>query len=324
MGIAITSTSRSRETDRVLFTRLARLRCRLRMRGATLSPLPELVRSIWRRVHSAELPLSAVLEWNGSIANTTSPSRKRRFTRAVRRFYNAAWLFHARQNRPARERAALRRALAGAYAAIELRFIHEEPALSAHEETRPLIERITRLRNRIAELHLPLAIHTASRARRPISLEHDDLVQEACLGLLRAVEMFDVSRGYCFSTYACRWLDQSIRRALQDKDALVRVPPSALRRGAAYSVAIPVSEELGGADGTTPLDQLLAVERQDATRRAMVHLEPRLAKVIAMRLHGRTLKQVGQHLGVTRERVRQLQGSAVRKLHGDALLKEVA
>jgi len=81
-------------------------------------------------------------------------------------------------------------------------------------------------RNQFMQCNLQLVVHVAKkyeRSRRK-SLEIMDLIQEGNIGLARAVELFDHTRGYKFSTYAYWWIKQGIHRALSQLDDMIRIP----------------------------------------------------------------------------------------------------
>ena len=127
-------------------------------------------------------------------------------------------------------------------------------------------------RNAIVNANLRLVVHIAKRytARlRSSNMELMDLVQEGSFGLQRAAELFDASRGYKFSTYAYWWIRQSLQRAVDTKERLIRVPQQVLDR---YYKALkleaefmqnngrkPTKEELAQLMGIT-LEQLLALQ----------------------------------------------------------------
>jgi RNA polymerase sigma factor (sigma-70 family) len=83
-----------------------------------------------------------------------------------------------------------------------------------------------RARERFMQCNLQLVVHVAKKYenRKRKSLEIMDLVQEGNIGLARAVELFDYSRGYKFSTYAYWWIKQGIQRAISHSDAMIRLP----------------------------------------------------------------------------------------------------
>jgi RNA polymerase primary sigma factor len=99
----------------------------------------------------------------------------------------------------------------------------ERPLTDAEQR---LVRSGLRARERFMQCNLQLVVHVAKKYenRKRKSLEIMDLVQEGNIGLARAVELFDSSRGYKFSTYAYWWIKQSIQRALSQNDAMIRLP----------------------------------------------------------------------------------------------------
>ena len=99
----------------------------------------------------------------------------------------------------------------------------ERPLTDAEQR---LVRSGLRARERFMQCNLQLVVHVAKKYenRKRKSLEIMDLVQEGNIGLARAVELFDSSRGYKFSTYAYWWIKQGIQRALSQNDAMIRLP----------------------------------------------------------------------------------------------------
>ncbi|WP_177229540.1 sigma-70 family RNA polymerase sigma factor [Lentzea albida] len=214
-------------------------------------------------------------------------------------------------------------------------------------------------------------IHSNISRYRGNGLDDDDLYQHGVIGLMRAVEKFDGSRGLKFSTYATHWINQAMSRAIACEGALIRLPVHVHevvrkvlatyrtldRLGIASTVAevahrtemspADVVKHLQYAAGTVSLDAPLAsgedlcladiipadfeatnpdsvLERQDG--QALVHkalslLKPREADVLRHRFgfhsdEPQTLEQIGTQFGVTRERIRQIEGRAKQSLRG--------
>jgi RNA polymerase primary sigma factor len=256
---------------------------------------------------------------------------------------------------------------AGVYAEHKL---SETPKLSAklRRELEAIRDDGALAKAHMLEANLRLVVSVAKRySNRGMSFL--DVVQEGNLGLIRAVEKFDYTKGYKFSTYAMWWIRQAITRALADQARTIRLPVHVveqlnklgrLQRDMHQRFGRePTPEELAteldrtpeqieemlrnarqpvsldnpvGDDEDTRLGDLIedaeapaasdALEYQtmiETVRRALAALEPREARVLALRFglaEGRphTLDEIGRDVGLTRERIRQIEKEALAKL----------
>jgi RNA polymerase primary sigma factor len=230
------------------------------------------------------------------------------------------------------------------------------------------VQRGERARRRLIECNLRLAVSLTKRFQY-LGLPFGDLIQEANMGLMKAVERFDHRRGVRFATYACWWIQQTVQRAasrartirfpfwmygelgrlrrerhaleaglgrpptLQELAERMETPVPKIRQMLTWdqeilSLQMPVGDQgnseladLIPDEKSLPVEQavgrrLLAKDLRDAM---VAHLDPRDREVLSMRfgLDGkgeRTLDQVAQVFGITRERARQLQKRALKRL----------
>ena len=255
---------------------------------------------------------------------------------------------------------------------LYLREIGKIPLLSSEEELE-LAQRVIagdkKAKDKMAEANMRLVVSIAKRYSGR-GLDFLDLIQEGNTGLLRAVEKFDWTKGFKFSTYATWWIRQAITRSIADQARTIRIPVHMVetinklmrtsRRLMQELGREPAPEEIGKememdpdkvreilkiSQNTTSLEapvgsgedesvlgDFIADEKQvspyESTSQQMLRenidevlgtLSDREARVLKMRfgLAGNkmmTLEEVGRKFGVTRERIRQIEAKALRKL----------
>ena len=261
-----------------------------------------------------------------------------------------------------------------------LKEIGKVPLLTPEEE----IELATRMsqgdeeaKHRMTEANLRLVVSIAKRyvGRGMLFL---DLIQEGNLGLIKAVEKFDYTKGYKFSTYATWWIRQAITRAIADQARTIRIPvhmvetinktirvsrqllqelghdPSAeeiakemdmpvekvrdILKIAQEPVSLetPIGEEedshlgdfIPDEDASEPSEAASFSLLREQLEEVLNTLAPREKKVLELRFgivdgRTRTLEEVGKEFNVTRERIRQIEAKALRKLRHPSRSKKL-
>ena len=261
-----------------------------------------------------------------------------------------------------------------------LKEIGKVPLLTPEEEqdlAKRMAEGDEEAKRRMAEANLRLVVSIAKRyvGRGMLFL---DLIQEGNLGLIKAVEKFDYTKGYKFSTYATWWIRQAITRAIADQARTIRIPvhmvetinkvirvsrqllqelghdPSAEEIAAEMNMPVdkvrdilkiaqepvsletPIGEEedshLGDfspdEDASEPSEAASFSLLKEQLMEVLDTLTPREKKVLELRFgivdgRTRTLEEVGKEFNVTRERIRQIEAKALRKLRHPSRSKKL-
>lgn len=263
---------------------------------------------------------------------------------------------------------------------IYLKEIGRVNLLTADEEAE-LAKRILKgdedAKRELSEANLRLVVSIAKRYVGR-GMQFLDLISEGNIGLMKAVEKFDYTKGFKFSTYATWWIRQSITRAIADQARTIRIPVhmvETIHRQARAQRALsqelgrePTPEEIAEYMGITP-EKVMEIQRiaqdpvsletpigeeedshlvdfiednkaaapSDVAAQAMLRehlkqalhkLTPREEKVIRLRYgldddKPRTLEEVGREFNVTRERIRQIEAKALRKLRNPSKSKQL-
>ena len=263
---------------------------------------------------------------------------------------------------------------------VYLKEIGRVPLLTAEEEVELAIrmsEGDLEARQRLSEANLRLVVSIAKRYVGR-GMQFLDLIQEGNLGLIKAVEKFDHTKGFKFSTYATWWIRQAITRAIADQARTIRIPvhmvetinkvkkvssqllhqnghePTSdeiaevldmpvekvreIMRVAQEPVSLetPIGEEedshlgdfIPDDDAPAPADAASHTLLKEQLSDVLQTLTPREEKVLRLRFgledgRSRTLEEVGREFNVTRERIRQIEAKALRKLRHPSRSKKL-
>jgi len=172
-------------------------------------------------------------------------------------------------------------------------------------------ERTQRIRADLVRANMPLVLAMAKRTRIP-NVEFAELVSEGNMALLRSVEKFDVSRGFKFSTYACRAILKSFNRLATKTGRYRQHFPTEYDPELERSDYDVKKHEMQREDSVESLREILASNRANLSDVERTIVTERFG--LASRDKGRTLSDVGKMVGLTNERVRQLQNLALSKI----------
>lgn len=254
---------------------------------------------------------------------------------------------------------------------IYMREMGQFSMLSADEEIK-LANRIAEgdqsAKNELVEANLRLVVSLA-RHYQGCGLSYQDLIQEGNIGLIKAAEKFDVSKGFRFSTYASWWIKQALSRAIADQSRTIRIPvhmteninkfkkterellsklnrePKVKEIADAMGISEKQAKEIqsyiveptsldiqvGDDDDTTigsfiedthfvnPESAYIKESNGDVVNAVLDTLSDREANILRLRFgiggkKAMTLEEVGKEYGLTRERIRQIEAKALRKL----------
>jgi len=170
------------------------------------------------------------------------------------------------------------------------------------------------LRSRIIEINVPLVLSMAKRSRLS-GLDFNELVSEGSLALIRSAEKFDASRGFKFSTYACRAILKSFSRVAMKTSRYRGLFPVELNTDYERSDFVERKRVLVEEDCLDELKYILRSNLADLNDVEETVINERFALgALPEEVAYKTLEQVGTIIGVTKERVRQIQNKALQKI----------
>ena len=169
------------------------------------------------------------------------------------------------------------------------------------------------IREQIAETNLALVLAMAKRTRMS-EVDFADLVSEGNMALLRAVDKFDAGRGYKFSTYACRAILKAFSRQGMKLSKYRQRFPTDFDPKLEKSNFLETKRADFEKDAASEVRDIVASNRADLTEVERTVIEHRFGLEAGENEKPMTLEQVGQIIGVTKERVRQIQNKAMEKI----------
>ena len=166
----------------------------------------------------------------------------------------------------------------------------------------------------IAQTNLPLVLAMAKRTRLS-GLDFNELISEGNFALLRSVDKFDCSRGFKFSTYACRAILKSFSRVAMRTSRYRGRFPTEYDPALEKSDFIEKRRDNADIECVEEIRDILARNRADLSDTEQVVIRERFAlNAVSTQSKPKTLEQVGEVIGVTKERVRQIQNKALKKI----------